>query len=412
MVAHKGALPMRIETREARRAAGFAAQLLCAALVCAPAVAQTTRGALIGAIEGVGRAMQDIGDEMQREADERERVERRRRLQQADDELRQAQIRRLQQAEQIRQAELAKAEVARKRAQALIAQLSPVSGTAFAIAPELVVTNYHVVSGFGVIKVTGADGREYPAEPTIIDAGNDLAVLTVVGLRAKPLLLSSDADIRKGTRVYALGYPRPEVQGLELKITEGIVNSLTGFRGETGRLQMSAEVQPGNSGGPILGSSGAVLGIVVSGLRQGQNVNYAIKPSAVVKALAACDCGAEKGLKKPPARPVTLPPEEIASSAERSVFRVSAQPVAVSARRLERGDFGAFSEDELRQSGEAIKWYYPDFPRAVRSDDFKAWLSKQPSQVIEDYEQAEFPEIAIRVLDRFYSSSKAHFLVR
>jgi len=84
------------------------------------------------------------------------------------------------------------------------------------------------------------------------------------------------------------GYPLTGLLGSDIIVTSGHVNSLAGMRNDSTRLQISAPVQPGNSGGPLVDRSGAVVGVVVSKLNVtrlatvtgdfAQNVNFAIKP--------------------------------------------------------------------------------------------------------------------------------------
>jgi S1-C subfamily serine protease len=89
--------------------------------------------------------------------------------------------------------------------------------------------------------------------------------------------------------VFTIGYPEPEVQGVEPKLTRGEINSLAGLRDDPRKFQISTPIQPGNSGGPIVDELGNVLGIVESSLDAGktfvatgglpQNVNFAVKIS-------------------------------------------------------------------------------------------------------------------------------------
>jgi S1-C subfamily serine protease len=67
------------------------------------------------------------------------------------------------------------------------------------------------------------------------------------------------------------------VLGDEIKLTDGIVSSKTGFKGDVTAYQITVPLQPGNSGGPLFSSSGAVVGIVNAKFQDGENVSYAIK---------------------------------------------------------------------------------------------------------------------------------------
>ena len=80
-----------------------------------------------------------------------------------------------------------------------------------------------------------------------------------------------------GDDVFVLGYPLTQTMGDEIKLTNGIVSSRTGFQGDVSLYQMSAPIQPGNSGGPMFNSKGNVVGIVCAHHKGTANVGYAIK---------------------------------------------------------------------------------------------------------------------------------------
>ena len=67
--------------------------------------------------------------------------------------------------------------------------------------------------------------------------------------------------------------------GDEIKLTTGVVSSRTGFQGDVSLYQISAPIQPGNSGGPLFDSKGNIIGIVSAKHRGAENVGYAIKAS-------------------------------------------------------------------------------------------------------------------------------------
>ena len=90
-----------------------------------------------------------------------------------------------------------------------------------------------------------------------------------------------------GETVFVLGFPYPGILGQGLNVTDGLVSSLSGNQNDTRYLQITAPVQPGNSGGPLVDSNGLVVGVVSMRLneievlrRRGslpQNVNFAIR---------------------------------------------------------------------------------------------------------------------------------------
>jgi hypothetical protein len=73
--------------------------------------------------------------------------------------------------------------------------------------------------------------------------------------------------------------------GESIKLTEGIVNSTSGFQDNTSEYQISAQIQPGNSGSPMFDSKGNVKGVVYASYEAGQNVNYAIKSAKLIELL-------------------------------------------------------------------------------------------------------------------------------
>jgi S1-C subfamily serine protease len=130
-----------------------------------------------------------------------------------------------------------------------------------------VVTNFHVVKGAAMLKVTLGDTTVVPASLVGSDEDRDVAVLQLppdVAARARPMPLGASADLRVGQRVYAIGNPF----GLDHTLTSGVVSGLgreivSGITGRPigGAIQTDAAINPGNSGGPLLNSAGQVVGI-------------------------------------------------------------------------------------------------------------------------------------------------------
>lgn len=162
------------------------------------------------------------------------------------------------------------------------------SGTGFVVATDRVLTNQHVVQGCDRIFVRTADGRVLPAVPPArVDAGIDLALLNVPGDPGEILPFRASPEVRRGEGVIAFGFPLAGLLSSDPKLTRGEVNGLNGLGNNPNHYQISAEVQPGNSGGPLLDVQGHIVGVVVSKLhaqniakRTGdipQNVNFAVK---------------------------------------------------------------------------------------------------------------------------------------
>ena len=168
--------------------------------------------------------------------------------------------------------------------EAINSQPSEWTGTGFAIGNSYIVTNNHVAGEAKTISVKGVKGdmnTGYAAEVVATDKINDIAILRITdnqftGFGTIPYAIHQRmADV--GEDVFVLGYPLTQALGNEIKLTNGIISSRTGYQGNISTYQMSAPVQPGNSGGPMLDNKGNVIGIVVAGVPGAENVGYAIK---------------------------------------------------------------------------------------------------------------------------------------
>lgn len=158
------------------------------------------------------------------------------------------------------------------------------SGSGFALNNGYVVTNYHVIDGAKSIEVHGVNGNassNYTATVVATDKKNDLAIVQITDPRFKgfgtiPYAIKKQiADV--GEDIWVLGYPLTQILGNEIKLTTGVVSSRSGYQGDVATYQISAPVQPGNSGGPMFDSKGNLVGIVNSGVPGAENVGYAIK---------------------------------------------------------------------------------------------------------------------------------------
>lgn len=168
------------------------------------------------------------------------------------------------------------------------------TGTGFALRNGYIVTNCHVIDGASSIRVSGVNGRMEPAlSATIIakDVKNDLAIIKIndsrfSGFGAIPYAIrNSSASV--GENIWVLGYPLTQYLGNEIKVTDGIVSSKSGYQGDITTYQISAPVQPGNSGGPLFDKNGNILGVVNAGVPGAENVGYAIKTSYLLNLLDA-----------------------------------------------------------------------------------------------------------------------------
>jgi S1-C subfamily serine protease len=160
------------------------------------------------------------------------------------------------------------------------------SGTGFFINNYMLMTNQHVVDECESISVKSHGLGTVLAE----DRDNDLAIIQVGQPNLYHLNLA-DSPVRLGDDLVVLGYPLQGVLAESINMTKGNVSSLAGINGATNLFQMTAPIQPGNSGGPVINDSGKVAGIATSTLNHAfamerlntlpQSVNFAIRHTVV-----------------------------------------------------------------------------------------------------------------------------------
>ncbi len=141
-------------------------------------------------------------------------------------------------------------------------------GTAFAIngAGEFL-TNYHVVKSCMTEPRLRIAGEWQDSRAIASDERNDLAVVRVQSASGVPALRFRDGSgIRPADPVVVVGFPYAGLLTKSPQVTTGVVSALAGIRDDSRYVQMTAPVQPGSSGGPLLDSSGNVVGIVSSKL--------------------------------------------------------------------------------------------------------------------------------------------------
>jgi S1-C subfamily serine protease len=161
------------------------------------------------------------------------------------------------------------------------------TGTAWGVNKGYLVTAAHVIAGAEAIDVYRDGEKIGEARVVVADQANDLAILAFIKHPAGKLkvLPLSAGPATLGRSVFTLGYPAPEVMGQAVKMTSGQVNSTSGLQDDTRMMQISIPLQSGNSGGPVLGWDGSVVGVVDTklfkldeeGREPPQNVNYAVK---------------------------------------------------------------------------------------------------------------------------------------
>ena len=168
--------------------------------------------------------------------------------------------------------------------------LEAASGSGFAVSTDgYVITNNHVIEGCQEVAIH-INGKAIQVTVVTYDLQNDLALLKGDFTPHTVFALSSDQP-ELLQDVYVAGYPFGNEVSSSIKVTKGIISSLTGIGNNFSNIQIDAALQVGNSGGPILDEMGNVVGVAVSKLDAKymlenfgdipENTNFGIKASVV-----------------------------------------------------------------------------------------------------------------------------------
>jgi S1-C subfamily serine protease len=190
----------------------------------------------------------------------------------------------------------------------VVAESKPLAtGTGFVITDDgYFITNQHVAGEGATVRVLTASGV-ISARVVKVDKANDLALLKAQG-RFAALPVIASRTVRLGATVATVGFPNIGLQGFAPKLAKGEIASLAGEQDDARHFQISAPIQPGNSGGALVDERGNVIGVVVAKLNQraalatsgalAENVNYAVKSSYLLSFLESVPDVAAK-LKEP-----------------------------------------------------------------------------------------------------------------
>lgn len=160
-----------------------------------------------------------------------------------------------------------------------------VSGTLFVVSGEgHSITNMHVVAGCKEIRLQGSSDL---AILVTSDSVNDLALVKIAD-SSSPVapVISEPGKLRQGEEIVVFGFPLNAILSSGGNLTPGVVSALTGLGNNTNQIQITAPIQPGSSGSPVINKRGEVVGVVSQKLSDGtmakatgsigQNVNFAV----------------------------------------------------------------------------------------------------------------------------------------
>lgn len=187
--------------------------------------------------------------------------------------------------------------------------ISASSGSGFAVSKDgYIVTNNHVVDGCKQVYIH-SKGKKYLTDIVSFDTQNDLALLKG---NFEPLIVLpiSNNKPQLAQDIYVSGYPFGHNISSSVKVTKGIISSLTGIGNNLAEIQIDAALQSGNSGGPILDEYGNLVGVAVAKLDVKymlknfgaipENTNFGVKANIVEALLDANGVEYEQGTKSKP----------------------------------------------------------------------------------------------------------------
>lgn len=169
------------------------------------------------------------------------------------------------------------------------------TGSGFFIGANVVVTNHHMANGCSEIRLRKHGAEIGTARLVASNRSDDLAVLKSDVTSEHHLKLRVGVPVKPAELVLVFGYPLSSVLSSLGNTTLGNVTALTGLQDDSRYIQISASVQPGNSGGPVLDEQGRLMGVIQSKLDAirvaratgdiPQNVNFAIRSTTLANFL-------------------------------------------------------------------------------------------------------------------------------
>jgi serine protease Do len=157
------------------------------------------------------------------------------------------------------------------------------TGTGFYVkAFNLIVTNHHVINGYGNVTIKGKSFAKQFTKVVYSDAQHDLAFLLPPATHEMPEAIIGDyANVQDGDSVLAIGHPF----GLNYTSTLGVISRRDRVSNGLHYIQIDAAINPGNSGGPLVNQAGEIIGVNTFIIRGGDNLGFALPTSYLITCL-------------------------------------------------------------------------------------------------------------------------------
>jgi TPR repeat protein len=162
------------------------------------------------------------------------------------------------------------------------------TGTAFTVSSSHALTNHHVIADCTEVKIAGHEGV---AKVIVSDGINDIALLQLPNKTNDIATIHADpGKLRQGEEIIVFGYPLDSILSAGGNLTPGIISALSGLDNNTNQIQITAPIQGGSSGSPVMDKKGNVVGVVSAKLDMKalratggipQNVNFAVNGQTV-----------------------------------------------------------------------------------------------------------------------------------
>lgn len=213
-------------------------------------------------------------------------------------------------------------------------------GSGVAIAPNLLVTNCHVVQNGFSLRIS-RDHKKWAARLVEALPNHDLCGLRPSQLDMEPVSIRSSSTLETGESVYAIGAP----EGLELTFSQGVISGLRETDGAH-MVQTSAPTSPGSSGGGLFDAEGNLVGITTFQLRQGQSLNFAM-PGEWISDLMIAHSNKTAG----------APPPAVTDPALESTAWIEIGIEAVNHKNYEVAENALLKATRLQQADAYRAWY-------------------------------------------------------